>query len=41
LRLRSAIFFAKKMAAGIFNATRHSELHFEAKKSEFSCEIKF
>ena len=25
-----AIFGAKKMAAGIFNATRHSEPHFEA-----------
>ena len=34
-------FMAKKMAAGIFNATRHSERLFELKNSEFCCEIKF
>ena len=33
-------FFAKKMAAGFFNFTRHSERHFELKNSEFCCEIK-
>ena len=32
---------AKKMAEGIFNATCHSELHFELKNSEFRCEINF
>ena len=34
-------FKHKKMAAGIFIATSHSELLFEAKNSEFRCEIKF
>ena len=34
-------FFCKKMAAGFFNATLYSELLFEAKNSEFRCEIKF
>ena len=29
------------MAAGFFNVPRHSELFFEAKNSEFCCEIKF
>ena len=29
------------MAACFFNATRHSELHFELENSEFGCEIKF
>jgi hypothetical protein len=41
LRLHSAIFLAKKMAAGIFFSTRHSEPLFEAKTSEFRCEMKF
>ena len=36
-----AIFFCKKMTACFFIATRHSELQFELKKSEFRCEIKF
>jgi len=31
----------KKMAARIFNATRHSEPHFEAETSEIRCEMKF
>ena len=31
----------KKMAAGFFIFTRHSEWHFELKTSEFRCEMKF
>jgi hypothetical protein len=31
----------KKMAAGFFISTRHSERLFELKTSEFRCEIKF
>ncbi len=31
----------KKMAAGIFNATRHPERLFEVKNSGFRCEMKF
>ena len=34
-------FFAKKMAAGFFISTRHSERHFELKTSEFRCEMNF
>ena len=36
-----AIFLDKKMAAGFFIASHHSETHFELKNSEFGCEIKF
>jgi hypothetical protein len=31
----------KKLAAGIFIDTSHSEPHFEAKNSEFGCKINF
>jgi hypothetical protein len=34
-------FWQKKMAAGFFSLPRHSEPLFEAKNSEFRCEIKF
>ena len=34
-------FLGKKMAAGNFISTRHSEPHFEAETSEFRCEMKF
>ena len=34
-------FFAKKMAAGFFIFPRHSETIFEAKTSEFRCEMIF
>jgi hypothetical protein len=35
------IFLGKKMAAGIFFSTRHSDWLFEAKNSEFYCEMNF
>ena len=31
----------KKMAAGFFISTRHSEPHFELETSEFRCEMNF
>jgi len=41
ISFRLSRIFAKKMAAGIFNATRHSEWYFEVKNSEFRCEMNF
>jgi len=41
ISFRLSRILTKKMAAGFFIVTSHSETHFEAETSEFCCEMNF